>query len=126
MTIENQVTSLELSKQLKKLGVKQESQFYWIKIAGKWKVQWFNFGEEFSEKIAKRKDLISAFTVAELGEMYTKYNFKLKGADLVYAIDLILKTDILSAEFFNEANVLDELIQVMKTGTIDDTDFSER
>ena len=64
--------------------------------------------------------------IAELGKMYTKYNFRLKGADLVYAIDLILQTDILSAKFFNEANVLDELIQVMKTGNIDDTDFRNK
>jgi hypothetical protein len=29
MKIEDQVTSLELSKKLKKLGVRQESYFYW-------------------------------------------------------------------------------------------------
>ena len=72
MNIQNQVVSLELAKQLKKLGVEQESQFYWVRIAGKWKVQWFNFGKKFSEEVAKRKDLISAFTVAELGEMLEK------------------------------------------------------
>jgi len=73
MKIEQQVTSLELSKRLKALGVKAESLFYWKvpneqkreELAGSSIVhkdkfsfddKWFNF--------------YSAFTVAELGEMF--------------------------------------------------------
>lgn len=64
--------------------------------------------------------------VAELGKLYTKYNYKSRGKDLVYAIDLILKTDILSAEFFTKDNVLDEIVHVMKLGYIDDTNFRNK
>lgn len=70
MKLENQVTSLEISKRLKELGVKQKSYFRWqvwndpqngkkrkeIIRAGE-----YNFGEVFS-----------AFTVAELGEFLPK------------------------------------------------------
>ena len=63
------VTSLELSKKLKELGIKQESEFYWIKKKNKWKLVYI--GE-------KRKGLafalikiagISAFLSGELGEI---------------------------------------------------------
>ena len=64
MTIENQVSGLELSKRLKELGVKQESYFVWIdSLKG-------------LDSVVARVDnphetriLCSAFTVAELGEM---------------------------------------------------------
>lgn len=75
MRIEDQVCSLELSKKLKTLGVKQESAFYWMphyrwSFGGKltekdilnWSVQYADYCEE-------EPKLISAFTVAELGEM---------------------------------------------------------
>lgn len=81
MTLENQVCSLELSKWLKELNVKQESLYYWsIYDDGNSKdkpgivlADNCNFG--FSE------DLWSAFTVAELVELLgstiheiTRYN----------------------------------------------------
>jgi hypothetical protein len=68
------VTSLELSKQLKEAGVKQESEFYWIKIIGK-KIfnfktqQWFNRPEGYKlvpKKFSLNKtitEVISAFHV---------------------------------------------------------------
>jgi hypothetical protein len=60
MKLEQQVTSLELSKKLKELGVKQESFFYW---ALRQDVSWICAqGKGWS-------DSVSAFTVAELGEM---------------------------------------------------------
>lgn len=78
MRIEQQVCSLELSKRLKELGVKQDSLFYWY--------DWKNLKGDNSKKtfikydtnpnwdwIAysyfKEKAICSAYTVAELGEM---------------------------------------------------------
>lgn len=65
MKLEDQVTSLELSKKLKELGVKQDSLWYWMtgheKLVSK---------QYFGEETMLKKDLLrSAFTVAELGEM---------------------------------------------------------
>lgn len=69
MDLENQVTSLELSKRLKELGVKQESLFWW----------WQDYyGVGAKEPFLKDHEphnpkggwkYCSAFTVAELGEM---------------------------------------------------------
>lgn len=68
MTTQDQVTSPEPSKKLKELSVKQESLFYWNKNANL--ISSFNWGDVDREdwEIIKG-DLISAFTVAELGEM---------------------------------------------------------
>lgn len=73
MKLEQQVTSLELSKKLKELGVKHESYF----------AHYFNAGEPtgaivetflYKDASSDFKDtkLLSAFTVAELGEMLPK------------------------------------------------------
>lgn len=76
MNIENQVASLELSKKLKELGVKQESVWYWV--------GWYGYSTETIKMIFSVKTnseikqierdfhiekICSAFTVAELGEM---------------------------------------------------------
>lgn len=71
MKLEHQVVSLELSQKLKELGFEQESLFYWQQgnlflpddkeIQNDWKVGIFG---AFNDK-----EFISAYTVAELGEM---------------------------------------------------------
>ncbi len=72
MKLEQQVVSLDIAKRLKELGVKQESLFY---------------HDTTLEKIAWSRDIalapvdfgdryISAFTVAELGEMLPRYVVK--------------------------------------------------
>ena len=76
MKLEQQVCSLELSKKLQDLGVKQESVFDWIEpFDNYWKKKDHKkleppylcmAGHAEDEKIA------SAFTVAELGEMLPK------------------------------------------------------
>ena len=72
MKLEQQVTSLELSKRLKKLGVKQESLFHHCpcgcittKVAGSSHPSHVVGGLETSDLVPYP----SAFTAAELGEM---------------------------------------------------------
>jgi hypothetical protein len=79
MKLENQVCSLELARELKELGVKQESLFWWAFD----KKQNGNWGEPNDAKYSYLWDVtysaglmeinaevvVSAFTVAELGEM---------------------------------------------------------
>lgn len=64
MKLEDQVTSLELSKKLKEFGVKQDSLFYWLNILNGWAIYSYSDAIEY-----KSINPISAFTVAELGEM---------------------------------------------------------
>lgn len=72
MKLEQQVCSLELAKKLKELGVKQSSVFWWTDeelvilppdMKRDWKV---TFHKDLYPEKAK---YVSAFTVAELGEM---------------------------------------------------------
>ena len=71
MKLEDQVCNLELAKRLKELGVKQESLFYWKHNTdspnGKideWHL--VHYGEPYNVDSPYH---VSAFTVAELGEM---------------------------------------------------------
>jgi len=71
MKLEQQVCSLELAKRLKELGVKQES-FLWYEPAGDSFVNthpytWVTLIPE------RRSKAISAFNVAELGEMLPEH-----------------------------------------------------
>ena len=59
MRLEEQVANVELSRELSALGVKQDSAFYWMEpSAGEWSLTQDN-----------QQGRMSAFTVAELGEM---------------------------------------------------------
>jgi len=77
MKIKQQVANLELSKQLEKLGVKQESVWYWATGKAMKGYELF-LGEkilpdyEECKKLWKKEctwKLVSAFTVSELGEL---------------------------------------------------------
>lgn len=72
MKLEDQVCSLELSKRLKELGVKQESLFVWISII-KTEFNFIKLRESFepdSEGIGAYN--YAAYTAAELGELLPK------------------------------------------------------
>ena len=85
MELKDQVASLESSKRLKELGVKQESLFYWYRWTDTFNRQ---FGELPDEKdnnilgapsiqpvpLSGITDRFSAFTVAELGWLTPYYN----------------------------------------------------
>lgn len=61
--------------------------------------------------------------IKEVGRYFSSYDYKVKGEDLIYGLDLILKTDILSARFFTTGTVLGDLLEVIKNKEIDDTNF---
>lgn len=67
MTLEQQVCSLERAKQLKELGVSQESLFYWTKPL------YSTGGYSLAREVSASGDGYSAFTVAELGEILAPY-----------------------------------------------------
>lgn len=67
--IEWQVSNRELSQMLRDLGVSQESLFYWIYFADEWLLTW----NEDPRCINWKKGKVSAFTVAELGEMLPEW-----------------------------------------------------
>lgn len=77
MKLENQVTSLELSKRLKELGVKQGSAFYWYFSIddNKWKI---TDNELLKDE---RWEWCSSFTVAELGKMLPR-SIEMKSSDI--------------------------------------------
>ncbi|SRR6266478_8881426 len=78
MNLEQLVTSLELSKKLKELGVKQKSLFYWFQFRNESspKEQWKNVYSMLCRSAEKKKykereylkdlEFFSAFTAAEL------------------------------------------------------------
>lgn len=72
MKLENQVTSLELSKKLKKLGVKQESIWYWCFNTASCKYE-LRQAKFYAWDGDKKRIPYSAFTVAELFKIVVNY-----------------------------------------------------
>lgn len=71
MKIEDQVCSLEIAKRLKELGVKQESEFYHVERHDGTQVI-LHLDTDCNNPAffpGYKKEVIAAFTVAELGEM---------------------------------------------------------
>jgi len=64
--------------------------------------------------------------IVELGRTYSKYNAKSKGEDILYAIDLIPKVDVLTAKFFQTGSLLEEILYAIQTVDIDDTLFTNK
>ena len=64
--------------------------------------------------------------VVEMGRMYSKYNAKSKGEDVLYAMDLVSKVDPLSKKFFHTDTLLDEILYILQTGFIDDMLFTNK
>lgn len=71
MELTKQVSSLDLAKRLKELGVKQDAMFTWIYDLTHeyWRVADRTWGAMHDDKW----DWADAFTVAELGEMLSKF-----------------------------------------------------
>lgn len=70
MNIEKYVCTLEQSKKLKELGIKQESFWYWVRYWKSGRYEWDLFQKDESDKVNTH---ISAFTCGELGEMLPRF-----------------------------------------------------
>ena len=87
MKLEQQVCSLELSKRLRELVVRQESVFYWVKHIGY--EPYLQASKEAPSGVwVEGTEVYSAFTVAELGEMLPLYigNANANGLEQPYAL----------------------------------------
>ncbi len=87
MKLEDQVCSLELAKRLKELGVKQESLVFWqfLEPWGKHPSEWqLRHYPNLEKSSSNSEHEISAFTVAELGEMLPRV---FKNDDDMYYIE---------------------------------------
>ena len=62
----------------------------------------------------------------DLGKFYSKYDPLSKGEDVVYSLSLILKTDIMSAKLFKTGDVIAEIIEIIKSGDLDDKDYQNK
>ena len=111
MTIENQVTNRELSKKLEELGVKQESLWYWRWIpkvieGGQIIQNGFELLRYDHPRSYAKDERISAFTVAELGEMlpeecvYTIHN-KLAHVNYMGNVEPKFQSIFVKAQFEN-------------------------
>ena len=78
MKLEQQVINLELAKKLKELGIKQSSIFAWEKMCGKknWNLMYGSLDDihpvdwdSYAKTYHAESVIVSAFTVAELGEV---------------------------------------------------------
>ena len=64
--------------------------------------------------------------IHEVGRTYSRYNAKSKGEDIIYALDLIPKVDLLTAKFFQTGSILEELLMAINAENIDDTLFTNK
>lgn len=97
MNLEQQVVSLEYAKRLKELGVEQKSLFYWTKafypdgVHLDWGVQSKEQNDlevyEYSAQKIEDVENCSAFTVAELGEMFDR-ELKIHSGKTVNGLEL--------------------------------------
>ena len=79
MKLENQVSNLELSRKLKELGVKQESLFYYQGVKKEIDLE-KGYALDILRKLTfAGAEKVSAFTVAELGEILPAFSVGAKG-----------------------------------------------
>ena len=67
--------------------------------------------------------------IVEIGRIYSKYSAKSKGEDILYAIDLIPKVDILTARFLRTGSIIEELLYAVhnvNSSDLDDTLFTNK
>lgn len=116
MKLEEQVVSLEYAKKLKELGVKKESLFYWGAFenppAGRCKEEdvpddFWMLGSKTEKHFNSCDWYISAFTVAELGEMLPDNCGTSRDFDLGFTVWTYEKTEDEKNFFVNHYHTTD-------------------
>ena len=64
--------------------------------------------------------------ILEVGRIYSRYNAKSKGEDVIYALDLIPQVDPITTQFLHTGSLIEELLWAMQAGDIDDTEFTNK
>lgn len=108
--MENKVTNLELSKELKELGYKQAGLWWWD-FSNNTLVPFGIWGKDlaFYQEAANRGDICAAFTCDELGEALPK-TIKTKGEE--YNLVIVKNLNELQYESEIDYNTWDTLIKI--------------
>lgn len=108
MKLKNQVCSIKLARKLKELGVKQKSLYYWAVEMDKGR-ETRKWSLTRAEHLLPSHPKVSAFTVAESGEMLPSFwvTWKGKSGKKWYGGNIPWKEKLIEQEFCNhgtEAN----------------------
>lgn len=115
MTSEQQLTSLPFSKWLKELNVKQESLFYFTRPHGmkdKWVLQILD-EDERKRLIRGYYDLISAFSVAELGEMLKDHIADMRPCNVGWEVRRMIDLGGKEAEYASASTLADAMAKML-------------
>jgi len=64
--------------------------------------------------------------IQELGRQYSRYNSKSKGEDIVYALEVIPRIDIMTGKFLQTGSLIEELLLAIQNQYVDDTLFTNK
>ena len=64
--------------------------------------------------------------IQELGKKYSRYNSKSKGEDIIYAMEVIPKIDVMTAKFLTTGSLIEELLLAIQNQYVDDTLFTNK
>ena len=82
--------------------------------------------KEIQQHIEESKEYTQDDYILELGRHYSRYNSKSKGEDIVYALDLITKVDVMTAKIFQTNSLIEEALLALQLGYVDDTLFTNK
>jgi hypothetical protein len=64
--------------------------------------------------------------IQELGKKYSRYNSKSKGEDIIYAMEVIPRIDVMTGLFLTTDSLIEELILAIQNQFVDDTLFTNK
>jgi len=81
---------------------------------------------DLSEMLSESKGYTQDDFIHEVGRVYSKFNAKSKGLDIMYALDLIAKVDVMTARFLQTDCIMEELLLAINDEVYDDTLFTNK